>query len=500
MNVVLEARRISKYFPGVQALNNIDITLEAGQVHCIVGENGAGKSTLIKCLTGVYEPEAGEVFIDGENAFKNRKLFEKVAYVPQEIDLFKYMTVAENLFIPYEKSGFKGAVNKKKINQRAEEVIERFRLNVSPNDHVQDISVSQQQSLQIARAIMNDEYKVLILDEPTTSLSTVDTEFLFTMIKKLCEEQKSIVFISHKLEEVFELGNVLTILRNGASVGYAKVSEIDEPYVISQMTGKKMLQQEKYFSEKIKSEVLLSVENLTGESFRNISFELKKGEILGFSGLVGSGRSELMQAIFGYRPIVSGKILMEGTDWKLGDTTYSMDRGMVYLPEERRQQGILPMMSVRDNLTITLLNKIKGERLSKNKIDETSWKIISDYDVKTPTLEKEIRFLSGGNQQKAIIGRSMNCDPKVLIFDEPTKGIDVRTKEAIYILMKKLAEENEIGIILISSEMEEILKCSNRVVTMYRGKKVGEFTDLRNQGRIMRSILGLENEESEVFA
>ena len=242
---VLEAHDITKLFPGVVALDSVDVAFEAGRIHCIIGENGAGKSTLIKCLTGVYEPEKGEVLIDGQNALKNKALFDKVAYVPQEIDLFGYMSVAENLFLPYEKSGFKGLVNQKVLEERAVPLLERFRIPVKPDELVRDISVSSQQLLQIARATVHEDYEVLMLDEPTTSLTTEDTQILFEIIREIQADNKAVIFISHKLEEIFQLGSELTVFRNGKKVAYSEIKDIDIPWVISQMTGRKVIQDQR---------------------------------------------------------------------------------------------------------------------------------------------------------------------------------------------------------------------------------------------------------------
>lgn len=491
---ILEACNITKLFPGVVALDSVDISFEPGEIHCVIGENGAGKSTLIKCLTGVYEPEEGEVLVGGENAMKNKSLFGKVAYVPQEIDLFGYMSVAENLFLPYERSGMKGIVNQKELQEKAFPVLEKFQIPVKPDELVKDISVSSQQLLQIARATVHEDYEVLMLDEPTTSLTTSDTQILFEIVKKIKEENKAVIFISHKLEEIFALGDVITVFRNGRKVAYSKLEEIDISWVIKQMTGRDVDQEQVFCSEKVTDEVLLEVKNLTGERFRDVSFDLKKGEILGFSGLVGAGRSELMQAIFGYLPVYSGSIKLDGKDWKLGDTNYSVNHGFIYLPEERKKQGILPLLSIRENISVSVLDDLKsGFNISKKKENELAQKVIDTYDVKTPGVDKEIQFLSGGNQQKVIIGRAMNVSPKVLVFDEPTKGIDVGTKAEIYRLMKELAEENGIGIILISSEMEEIRKCSNRIIALYGGRKAGEYDAKADKELILSSIIGVNS-------
>ena len=492
MAKVLEAKNVTKVFPGVVALDSINVSFEPGKVHCLVGENGAGKSTLIKCLTGVYEPERGEIKIDGEDAQKHKKLFEKVAYVPQEIDLFFDMSVAENLFIPYERSGIKGMVNQKKLNEMALPIMKKFNIKSAPDTLVRDIPVSQQQLLQIARATVFEEYEVLMLDEPTTSLTTDDAKSLFETIEQLKAEGKAIVFISHKLEEVFSLGDTITVFRNGKQVAEVEASEVDVPWVVTNMTGHALDESETFMSEGVSDEVILEVNNLSGEQFKNASFNLKRGEIIGFSGLVGAGRSELLQAVFGYLPAVSGEVKFFGEDWKLGDTSASVDNGMFYLPEERRQQGILADLSVKDNTVISKLNKLlKGGLISAKEENKSAAESVERYNVKTPTIKKEIKFLSGGNQQKVIIARAMSCEPRILIFDEPTKGIDVGTKTEIYRLMKKIAEEEGAGIILISSEMNEILKCSNRIYTMYDGKIVGEFDKNATGEQILHSILGL---------
>lgn len=489
---VLEAQNITKVFPGVTALDSVDAAFESGEIHCVIGENGAGKSTLIKCLTGVYQPEEGMVMIEGQNALEKKELFNKIAYVPQEIDLFGYMTVAENLFLPFEKSGFKGMVNQKELQEKAKPLLKKFKIDVKPDDLVKDISVSAQQLLQIARATVHEDYEVLMLDEPTTSLTTRDTEILFEIIRDIKKENKCVIFISHKLEEIFALGDVITVFRNGKKVSYAKLSDVDIPWIITQMTGKKMDQNQDYSSSNVRDEVLLEVNNLSGGQFKNISFELRAGEILGFSGLVGAGRSELMQAIFGYLPVYEGSVKIEGKDWKLGDTNYSVRNGFIYLPEERKKQGILPVLSIKDNISVSVLDKLKsGLFISAKKEQELAEEVIKTYDVKTPGSDKEIQFLSGGNQQKVIIGRSMCCDPKVLVFDEPTKGIDVGTKAEIYRLMKELAEEKGIGIILISSEMEEVKKCSNRIIALYEGRKVGEYDAKADKEAILQAIIGV---------
>lgn len=490
---ILEAKNITKMFPGVVALDSVDVAFEPGEIHAIIGENGAGKSTLIKCLTGVYEPEEGEVLIGGENAMKNKVLFNRVAYVPQEIDLFGHMSVAENLLMPYEKTGIKGAIHQKELEKKALPILEKFLIPVKPSDLVKDISISSQQLLQIARATVQD-YDVLMLDEPTTSLTSRDTEILFDIVRRIKGENKAIIFVSHKLDEIFELADVLTVFRNGKKVAYSDLKKIDTDWVVRQMTGRAVDQNQRFYSESVSDEVLLEVNSLTGKLFTDVSFKLKKGEILGFSGLVGAGRSEVMQAIFGYLPVYSGTVKLDGANWKLGDTNYSVNHGLIYLPEERKRQGIFPALSIKENISVSVLDDLKsGAFISTKKEAELAQQVIDTYDVKTPGSDKAIQFLSGGNQQKVIIGRAMASKPKLLIFDEPTKGIDVGTKMEIYRLMKKLAEEEDIGIIMISSEMKEIKKCANRVITMYEGRIVGEFDNKAEQHKILSAIIGINS-------
>lgn len=490
--VALEAHDITKAFPGVVALRDVDVLFKGGSVHAIMGENGAGKSTLVKILSGVYNPNKGKVLVDGKDALGNPGLFERVAYVPQELDLFSHMTVAENLFIPFWKAGFKGMVREEKLFEAAIPWLEKFQINATPSDLVKDISISDQQLLQIARATVNKYAEIFILDEPTTSLTLKDMARLFEVIRQLKDEGKAIIFISHKLDEVFEICDEITILRNGEKVGYAEIKEVDRRWVISKMSGRDVDEEIHYRPESKSDEVILEVKNLSGRGFSNINFTLRKGEILGFAGLVGAGRSEIMQTVFGLLPVRSGTVTLEGQKWKLGDTSYSIRNGLSYLPEERRQQGLLPLLSVRENIGVSLIHQIaQGLAISGKKEQSLAEEIVEAYDIKTPSIEQQIMFLSGGNQQKVIIGRSIYCMPKVIIFDEPTKGIDVGTKSDLYRIMRNLAEEKDISIILVSSELDELMRCSNRIITIYQGSKAGEFDpEKTSRTEIISSMIG----------
>jgi ribose transport system ATP-binding protein len=492
---VVEARDVVKEFFGVKALDSVNLAIEQGKIHCIIGENGAGKSTLIKILTGIHRLDSGQILIKGVDVSttEDKKAFDIIAYVPQEISLFGEMSVAENLFFPFEKT-FPGkqVINKSQIERQSLPWLERFQISAGPNELVKNIPVSDKQLLQIARAMVDEKAEVLLLDEPTTSLTIKEIDRLFSVINQLKEKNKAIVFISHKLDEIFAIGDEITVLRNGVKVAASAVGDVDIPWVIAHMAGRKISDVENYRSENVSDDILMDVKGITGSRFSDISFTLRKGEILGFSGLVGSGRTEIMQAIFGYLPVWSGSVTVDGKSWKLGSTVYSVKNGFIYLPEDRKQYGILPKMGVMHNISIPLLHHIvKGAVVPAKKEKETAEEVIKTYNIKILSLRHFIQYLSGGNQQKVIIGRSMFAHPKILVFDEPTKGIDISSKIEIYKLMKKFAEENQMGIILISSEMEEVLKCANRVIAMYSGRKVGEFKTPVDKASVLNAIMGV---------
>jgi ribose transport system ATP-binding protein len=492
---VVEAKGITKTFPGVVALDNVDLNLTAGSGHCIVGENGAGKSTLVKVLTGVYHPDGGEVIIHGVNAVEDPELFKKIAYVPQEITLFPHMTVAQNLFMPFEYTGMAGRllIRPNEMRRAAARLIERFQIHAGPDSPVKNIRISDQQLLQIARASTIRGYDVLILDEPTTSLSAKEIDRLFDVVAEIKASGVAVVFISHKLDELYRVGEEVTVMRNGQKIGHAFLKDLDQRSIVKSMAGEDIDVDEICRPEKPAGEVVLKVENLAGEVFENVSFEVREGEILGFAGLVGAGRSEIMQTLFGYLPCKSGSAVMNGRVWQFDQPNFSVKNGLYYLPEERRRLGIFPKMSVRHNIGITLGDQTAPRNIiSLAKERALVSEIIDRYGIKTPTMDKSISNLSGGNQQKTIIGRTLANAPKVLVFDEPTKGIDVKAKNEIYHLLKRLAEDERLGVILISSEIKELLKCANRILTVYGGKVNGEIAVTRDtkQSDVMPGIIG----------
>lgn len=487
---VLEAKGLTKIFPGVVALDDVTISFEVGRVHCIVGENGAGKSTLIKCLTGVYRPEEGEILIDGERANENPDLFSKVVSVPQEIDLFQYLSVAENLFIPYEQTDIKGLIKQSELETRARPIIESFGIHAEPGQLVRDLSVADQQLLQIARATMRKNYEVIILDEPTSSLTDDDIKRVFSVVEKQKENGIAIIYISHKLNEIFAIGDDVTVFRNGQKIASDLVENVDESWIVQKMIGKHLSGEQVFYSTRISNEEILKVEKLYGSGFMNVSFGLKKGEILGFSGLIGAGRTELLQTVYGLRKAYSGKVTYCGQDISGCTPTDSVKKGLVYLPEDRKKMGLLPMMKVRSNVSILSLSKLlSGFAISEAKEKAEADRMAILYGVHQEALERQIRTLSGGNQQKAIVARSMMAEPKVIILDEPTKGIDVGAKYEIYRLMKDLAEAG-FGVIFISSELEEIVRCCNRIIVMYEGEIISELPQDPDKEALMSALIG----------
>lgn len=493
METILETRNVNKSFAGTKALSDVSATFQDFTIHGIIGENGAGKSTLVKILTGLYHADSGEVLIQGTNVETDRSLHNQIGYVPQEIDLFPELSVAENLAMPFARSGLHGVIlNRQKMNKIVRPILDRFKINLKPDTLVRNTSVSQQQLLQIARASMYQNCRVLILDEPTTSLTTNDVRVLFEVLRDLKSQGYSIIFISHKLEELTDICDDLLVLRNGSVVGHSAIDNVSRSWIINKMLGRELNEDDTFIPKSPSQDEYLRVENLSGRDFHDISFRVYRGEILGFAGLIGAGRSEIMQTIFGLRKAYSGTVVFKNQTLKLGDPPHCINQGIFYLPEERKQQAILPLLSVKENISIPLLNQVSnGPFLSLKKESRLVNEAMKRYDVRTPSASTRIVYLSGGNQQKAIIGRTMMCNPKLLIFDEPTKGIDVGTKAEIYKLMKELVETQNISIILISSDVQELLRCSNRIITIYQGRSNAVFSGSTIQeSSVLDAMLG----------
>ncbi len=488
---ILQTYGLGRDFQAVRALDDVGIGIEAGRVHVLAGENGAGKSTLVKLLTGLDRPTQGRIEIDGQDPFGRRALFDLVAYVPQELNLFPHMSVAENLLLPLEG---RRLARPAALAAEALPWLQSFGIGAHPADLVRRISVPDQQLLQVARACRDDDMRVLILDEPTSSLTPVEVERVFKVVRDLTARGVAVVFISHKMDEIFEIGDDYTVLRNGQMIETGLLADTDTAGLIRAMSGSDINGRTvRDTASRPAGSVLLEVEALSGHMFQDVSFDLRAGEILGFAGLVGAGRSEVMQTIFGFRPATGGHVRLDGAAWRLGDTSASVRSGLLYLSEERKHHGIFPQLSVRENVGLSILDLTRSPLgISAARERREVERIRDAYDIRTDSIEKRISLLSGGNQQKAIIGRAMATRPRVLIFDEPTKGIDVRTKTEIYRIMRTLADDG-VGIVLVSSEMEELMACSTRIVAMHAGRVVQTFDASRApRERIVAAIFGKE--------
>ena len=501
-NVVLEMRDISKNFTGVRALSHVDFTLRKGEIHALMGENGAGKSTLIKVLTGVHEFESGSIHMAGNsNAIVNHSPQEAqangISTVYQEVNLCPNLTVAENLFIGREPRKF-GMIDWKQMNERSGKLLESLDIHVPPTQMLEECSIAIQQMIAIARAV-DMKCKVLILDEPTSSLDDDEVAKLFKLMNRLKDEGVGIIFVTHFLEQVYEVCDRITVLRNGELVGEYEVKDLPRVMLVAKMMGKDFddLADIKGDHAELKEFIpVIEAEGLSHKgTIKPFDMTINKGEVVGFTGLLGSGRSELVRAIYGADKADSGKLKVNGKEVKIHAPIDAMKLGMAYLPEDRKKDGIIADLSVRENIIIALQAK-KGmfHPMSRKEMDEAADKYIKMLQIKTASRETPIKSLSGGNQQKVIIGRWLLTNPDFLILDEPTRGIDIGTKTEIQKLIIKLAKEGK-AVIFISSEIEEMLRTCDRMVVLRDGVKVGEIDDEMTQNSIMKAIAGGDKDE-----
>lgn len=490
LKYVLEMENISKEFPGVKALDNVQLKLRPGTVHALMGENGAGKSTLMKCLFGIYEKDSGKILLDGvEVNFKSTKeaLENGVSMVHQELNQVLQRNVLDNIWLGrYPMKKF--FVDEKKMYNDTINIFKDLDIKVDSRKKVADLPIAERQMIEIAKAV-SYKSKVIVMDEPTSSLTEKEVEHLFKIIKKLKESGVGIVYISHKMEEIKMISDEITILRDGKWISTNDVSKITTEQIISMMVGRDLTERFPKKDNKAK-EMILQVKNLTAlnqPSIQDVSFELYKGEILGIAGLVGSKRTEIVETIFGMRPKEHGEIILKGKTVKNKSPEDAIKNGFALVTEERRSTGIFSMLDVAFNSVISNLDRYKNKfRLLKNKDIErdTKW-IVDSMRVKTPSYSTKIGSLSGGNQQKVIIGRWLLTEPEVLMLDEPTRGIDVLAKYEIYQLMIDLAKKDK-GIIMISSEMPELLGVTDRILVMSNGRVAGIVkTSETNQEEIM---------------
>lgn len=497
-NIVLEMRGINKNFPGVKALENVDFTLRKGEIHALMGENGAGKSTLIKVLTGVEEFETGTIQMDGSSGMIiNRSPQEAqengISTVYQEVNLCPNLSVAENLYIGREpKVG--PLINWKTMRKNAQTLLESLDIHIDVSAAVENYSIAIQQMIAIARAV-DMSAKVLILDEPTSSLDDGEVEKLFVLMRQLRDKGIGIIFVTHFLEQVYAVCNRITVLRNGTLVGEYKIEDLPRVQLVAKMMGKDfddLAAIKKEGISTVKEEVVISAKGLGHKgTIKPFNLDIHKGEVIGLTGLLGSGRSELVRAIYGADKLDSGELSVKGRKLKAGTPIDAMMHGMAYLPENRKEEGIIADLSVRENIIIALQAK-KGmfKLMSRKEQEEFTDQYIDILQIKTADRETPIKQLSGGNQQKVILGRWLLTQPDFLILDEPTRGIDIGTKTEIQKLVLKLAEDG-MSVVFISSEIEEMLRTCSRMAVMRDGEKVGELAEGElSQDSIMKAIAG----------
>ncbi|NMB94039.1 MAG: sugar ABC transporter ATP-binding protein [Flexilinea flocculi] len=473
-NVLLQMKDIHKTFPGVYALRDINLEVRAGEVHALLGENGAGKSTLIKVLGGIYQADQGEIFIDGnkvEISDVRDAQQQGISIIHQELVLVPYMTVAENIYLGREpKNGL--FVNHRKMEEKAQNLLDAYQMNIDATTVVANLTTAQQQMVEIVKAISFDS-KILVMDEPTSSISDKEVEFLFNTMRILTKKGVGIIYISHKMSELDQICDRVTVLRDGKYVGTEVVKETTKEKLISMMVGREL---QKYYTRNFQEagEVVLKCENISdGKLVKDACFEIRKGEIVGFSGLVGSGRSELMKCIFGLNKNSSGDIFIDGKKVRIKSPIDAIKYGIALVPEDRKKEGLYKVQSVKYNSTIEVLDEfIKGIIVNYSKEEAITQTYIDMMSTKTPSQDQVIGNLSGGNQQKVMIGRWLATSPKILILDEPTRGVDVGAKSEIYARMNELVKKG-VSIIMISSELPEIINMSDRIYVMNSGRIAG---------------------------
>ncbi|MCR5301570.1 MAG: sugar ABC transporter ATP-binding protein [Lachnospiraceae bacterium] len=483
---------VNKSFPGVKALQNVNFQLKKGEIHALLGENGAGKSTLIKVLGGIYIAESGEIYINGEKKNIDGVLAAReagISIVHQELVLVPYMTVAENIFLGRE-PGTKLSVNRAKMSADAQKLLDTYEMNIDADSLVEHLTIAQRQMVEIVKAI-SFESNILVLDEPTSSISDKEINFLFNTMRNLTKQGVGIIYISHKMSELAEICDRVTVMRDGLTVGTKVVKETTTDELIAMMVGRELTN---YYTRDFteSTEVVLKCDHISdGKMVKDVSFELRKGEILGFAGLVGAGRSETMKAVFGLTPGSKGEVTVKGQRIQIHSPIDALKHGIALVPESRKDEGLYAVQSVRFNSTIEVLDEfIHNLKVDGKKEEAITQKYIDMMATKTPSQEQQIGNLSGGNQQKVMIGRWLATNPEILILDEPTRGVDVGAKAEIYARMNELAK-NGMSIIMISSELPEIINMSDRVYVMYEGNVTGvlDHKDVTQESIMQKAAL-----------
>lgn len=499
--VCLHAEKISKIYPGTKALDNVDFDLLTGKVNVLIGENGAGKSTLMKMIAGIEQPSEGKLYMgDKEVYFKDTTEARKhgIGIIHQELNLFPNLPVYQNIFMAKEKKqGLK--LDNKYHREKAEEVLRRLEHPIPVDTLVGDLRVGQQQMIEIARNLVDDDLKVLIMDEPTSSLSEQEVQVLFKIMRELTAQGISIVYISHRLEEIMQIGDHVTILRDGKYVADADVKDIDVPWIVKQMTGEgKSYPKRDRGIEWDKQETVLEVKDLTlpksggGYLLNKVNFELKKGEILGIYGLMGAGRTEVFECIMGLHPEHTGDIILEGEKLNIKSVAGQIEKGFALVPEDRQREGLIQTMDIGRNCSLSALTSYtKGGFIDFKLENEMVEKEIKDIHIKVADKRLPILSLSGGNQQKVVIGKGVLTNPKILLMDEPSRGIDIGAKTEVFDIINKYAEEG-LSIIVISSELKEIISIADRVIVLSNGIKTDELIgdEIQEEALVLASYKG----------
>lgn len=497
---ILEIRNISKDFSGVYALRNVDMQIFPGMVTAVIGENGAGKSTLMKIISGVYQLSEGEVLLNGEKiSFKHPKeaADKGVVIIHQELNLIPHLSITENLFLGNEITNKFGILDYGRMHKKAKELLSMLQLDVNPKIPVNQLRVGQQQLVEIARALLYNS-KVLIMDEPTSAISDQEVELLFKIINDLKNKGVAVVYISHKLKELFEIATRYEVLRDGQKVGAGFMKDTNHDQLVKLMVGRELSSFFKKDEHKSGDELLRvedlclrNPENKLDYLVKNVSFSLHRGEVLGVCGLMGAGRTELLEAVFGLHPKhVSGKIFIENKPVKISNVTDAIKAGIALVPEDRKLQGLILNMDVAQNTSLACLDKVLSYNLiSTKKENELSLNYIKSLNTKVPSPKIEVSKLSGGNQQKVVIGKWLATSPKILLLDEPTRGIDIGAKTEIYKLINDLAKQG-MGIVVVSSELPEILAVSDNILVLSESKLTGEFSQSEaNEEKLMHAAL-----------
>jgi simple sugar transport system ATP-binding protein len=506
-NTLIQLSGISKSFAGVQALKNVNLSVNYSEIHCLAGENGCGKSTLIKAMSGVHAPDHGDIFIHGKHYSHLSPIdaiSEGIQVIYQDFSIFPNLTVAENIALNHELALGKKFVNWKKMRQIAKKALEQVNVDLDLHDKVENLSVADKQLIAISRALVH-KAKLIIMDEPTTALTQREVKTLFRVISGLKDEGISILFVSHKLEEVFEISERITILRNGQNVVSEDVHKLDRDKLVFYMTGRKI--EGSYYEAEIKTgaKPLLKIEDLSLKGFfKNVSLEVYPGEIIGLTGLLGSGRTELAESIFGLRPATSGKIFIDGEESSIRSVQEAIDHKIAYVPEDRLTEGLILEHSIERNMVISILDRLlnRYKMMDKEKINKTVQKWIKDLGIVVYSPELPVKTLSGGNQQRVVLAKWLAAEPRILILNGPSVGVDIGSKEDIHQIIRQLARSG-IGVLMISDDLPELQQNCNRVFVMQKGRLIGEaegksFTQeewmrLQDANEFKREIVGGKN-------